>query len=327
MIEVQHLVKDYGNHLAVKDISFTVEPNKIYGFLGPNGAGKSTTMNILTGCLAATSGKVLIDGYDIFEKPEEAKKRIGYLPELPPVYLDRTVREYLRFVGEAKGLKGKKLKEQIDFVIDATRIREYERRLIRNLSKGYRQRVGIAQAILGDPKVIILDEPTVGLDPMQIIEIRELIKSLKKEGHTIILSSHILSEVQATCDEIIIIHRGKLVANDTAENLEKSFRGKLNLRVTADTSAERAKEILATIPYSWESVSSTSGADGLVCLDLVSQEEDDKKVCRAIFEAFKKADVDLLELAPKRATLEDIFIELTNEKEEEYQQEKEEKVS
>ena len=219
MIEVKHLTKRYGNHTAVSNLSFTIQKGQIYGFLGPNGAGKSTTMNIMTGCLAATAGEVKVGGYDIFEEAEKAKKLIGYLPELPPLYLDRTPREYLRFVAEAKGVPAKKVPEQLDHVMNVTQIKDVADRMIKNLSKGYKQRVGIAQALLGDPEVIILDEPTVGLDPAQIIEIRELIKELGKE-HTVILSSHILSEVQAVCQTVMIISKGKLVACDTPDNLE-----------------------------------------------------------------------------------------------------------
>lgn len=218
MIEVSHLTKYYGSFLAVDDLSFSIEDGHVYGFLGPNGAGKSTTMNIMTGCLSPTTGKILIDGHDILTEPEAAKRRIGYLPEQPPLYVSETPREYLTFVGEAKGLRGGALKAQIESVMERTRITEMGDRPISALSKGYRQRVGIAQALLGDPKVIILDEPTVGLDPLQIIEIRDLIRQLGKT-HTVVLSSHILSEVQAICDKVLIISRGKLVAFDDTEKL------------------------------------------------------------------------------------------------------------
>src|SRR5699024_344297 len=211
LIEVSHLTKRYGDHTAVSNLSFTIEKGQIYGFLGPNVAGKSTTMNIMTGCLAASEGEVRIDGHDIFEEPQQAKRLIGYLPEQPPLYLDRTPREYLTFVGRAKGIKDKALPEQIGRVMEVTQITDVADRLIKHLSKGYRQRVGIAQALLGDPEVVILDEPTVGLDPKQIIEIRSLIQSLGQK-HTVILSSHILSEVQAVCQTILIISKGHLVA-------------------------------------------------------------------------------------------------------------------
>ena len=233
MIEVSHLTKRYGGHTAVSNLSFTIEKGQIYGFLGPNGAGKSTTMNIMTGCLAASEGEVRIDGHDIFEEPQQAKRLIGYLPEQPPLYLDRTPREYLTFVGRAKGIKDKALPEQISRVMEVTQITDVADRLIKHLSKGYRQRVGIAQALLGDPEVVILDEPTVGLDPKQIIEIRSLIQSLGQK-HTVILSSHILSEVQAVCQTILIISKGHLVACDTPENLERLFSGSAAVDLTVE---------------------------------------------------------------------------------------------
>ena len=218
MIEVSHLTKYYGSFLAVDDLSFTIKDGHVYGFLGPNGAGKSTTMNIMTGCLSPTEGKVTIDGHDILTEPEAAKRCMGYLPEQPPLYLNETPWEYLAFVGEAQGLRGGALRSQIERIMARTKITEMGDRPISALSKGYKQRVGIAQALLGDPKVVILDEPTVGLDPLQIIEIRDLIRQLG-EKHTVILSSHILSEVQAICDKVLIISRGKLVAYDDTEKL------------------------------------------------------------------------------------------------------------
>lgn len=221
MIEVKNLTKNYGAIPAVKDVSFTVEAGKIYGFLGPNGAGKSTTMNMITGCLAPSFGDVKINGLDIYEDAVEAKRSIGYLPEIPPLYTDMTPFEYLEFVGRAKGLKKGSLYDEIERVMEKTKILDVSSRLIRNLSKGYRQRVGIAQAILGDPEYIILDEPTVGLDPLQIIEIRDLIASLA-ENHAVILSSHILQEISAVCDHVIMISKGKVVASDSMENLLKN---------------------------------------------------------------------------------------------------------
>ncbi len=218
MIEVKNLTKAYGPLVAVDNLNFTIEPGKIYGFLGPNGAGKSTTMNIMTGCLVATTGQVLVNGHDIFEEPLEAKKCIGYLPEQPPVYLDMTVTDYLRFVTEAKHVARGERDAKIREALGKTGTLEVKNRLIKNLSKGYRQRVGLAQAILGDPEIIILDEPTVGLDPKQIIEIRDLIKMLAK-SHTVMLSSHIMQEISAVCDYLLIIAGGKLVASDTPENL------------------------------------------------------------------------------------------------------------
>jgi len=222
LIEVRNLVKKYDNHLALDNLSFDVDEKTIFGFLGPNGAGKSTTMNILTGYLAPTSGSVKIGGYDIIDQPLEAKKLIGYLPELPPVYMDMTPREYLKFVGLSKGVAKADIQKEIDRVIEKVSLKEYENRLIKTLSKGYRQRVGMAQAIIGNPQVIILDEPTVGLDPMQVIDFRELVRSLGEE-HTVIISSHVLSEISEICQKIMIIVKGQLVAIDTPENLSKKL--------------------------------------------------------------------------------------------------------
>lgn len=306
MIEVSHLTKRYGAHLAVSDLSFNIEDGQIYGFLGPNGAGKSTTMNIMTGCLAASSGEVRIDGHDIFEESGAAKRLLGYLPEQPPLYMDRTPREYLTFVGHAKGLSRAQLAEQMERVMTVTQIGDVADRLIKNLSKGYRQRVGIAQALLGDPKVIILDEPTVGLDPRQIIEIRDLIQSLGKR-HTVILSSHILSEVQAVCHTILIISGGRLVACDTPENLEKLFAGTTTVELTAECTDAEARAILAHIPA--ENLTVTAQDKGR-CQALLETGGDDS-VCRDIFFAFSRAGRPILRMTTARASLEDIFIELT----------------
>lgn len=243
MITVEHLTKRYGSVTALDDISFTIEDGHIYGFLGPNGAGKSTTMNIMTGCLAATSGEVKIDGFDIFEQARQAKQCIGYLPEIPPLYTDETPEEYLRFVAEAKGIAKRDIPAEITRVMRETRLTEMGGRLIRNLSKGYRQRVGIAQALLGNPRYIILDEPTVGLDPLQIIEIRDLIRELG-EKHTVILSSHILSEVQAICESVLIIAHGKLVAFDTPQNLELMLAANNRLTIVAETDEPGLRAIL-----------------------------------------------------------------------------------
>ena len=247
MIEISHLVKKYGSHVAVDDLSLTVEPGKIYGFLGPNGAGKSTTMNIITGYLGATAGEVKINGYDILAQPEEAKKCVGYLPELPPLYTDMTVREYLEFVAELKKIEKGLRKQCITEAMETTKIQSVENRLIRNLSKGYRQRVGFAQAILGYPEIIILDEPTVGLDPKQIIEIRELIRELGKK-HTVILSSHILTEISAVCDHIFILSKGKLVASDTTENLMRQMSGAQEIDLIVKGEKEQILAALEEIP-------------------------------------------------------------------------------
>lgn len=309
MIEVKHLTKRYGNHTAVSNLSFHIEKGQIYGFLGPNGAGKSTTMNIMTGCLAATAGEVKVGGYDIFEEAEKAKKLIGYLPELPPLYLDRTPREYLRFVAEAKGVPAKKVPEQLDYVMSVTQIQNVADRMIKNLSKGYKQRVGIAQALLGDPEVIILDEPTVGLDPAQIIEIRELIKDLGKE-HTVILSSHILSEVQAVCQTVMIISKGKLVACDTPDNLEKLFAGADTVNLITEATEEEARDILKDIP-DVQVMDVTASENGNLSLQLRVPQSDDNGPCRELFFAFARRERAILQMSTVRASLEDIFIELT----------------
>ncbi len=238
MIEISHLTKKYGTNVAVNDLNLTLEPGNIYGFLGPNGAGKSTTMNIITGYIGATSGEVKINGYDINKNPEEAKKCIGYLPEIPPVYGDMKVLEYLKFVAELKRLDPHTRNADIKQVMDLTKLHEMRDRLIRNLSKGYRQRVGLAQALMGMPEIIILDEPTVGLDPKQIIEIRDLIRSLK-ENHTVILSSHILQEISAVCDHVFIISKGNLVASDSMERLESRMSGAQQLDVIVQGTSEQ----------------------------------------------------------------------------------------
>ena len=314
MIEVKHLTKRYGNHIALSDLSFTIEKGQIYGFLGPNGAGKSTTMNIMTGCLAATSGEVKINGHDIFEEADEAKKLIGYLPELPPLYLDRTPKEYLTFVARAKKIPNSRLQEEIEHVMEITQITDVANRLMKNLSKGYKQRVGIAQAILGDPEIIILDEPTVGLDPKQIIEIRDLILELRKD-HTVILSSHILSEVQAICQTILIISKGKLVACDTPKNLEKLFAGTSTIELTyeaphSDDITTDLDNILFDIPVR---VAKFDAADeGYISVVLNTEHPADNRLCRDIFFAFSNNNRAIVRMSMTKASLEDIFIELTS---------------
>lgn len=309
MISVEHLTKCYGDLLAVDDLSFEINEGHVYGFLGPNGAGKSTTMNIMTGCLSATAGRVSIDGYDIFDAPGEAKRRMGYLPEQPPLYLNETPEEYLRFVGQAKGLKGAELEGQIREVMEQTRIGEVRRRTISALSKGYRQRVGIAQALLGDPRVIILDEPTVGLDPIQIIEIRDLIKQLGKT-HTVIFSSHILSEVQAICDRILIINQGKLIAFDTPEGLEKRLLSPSEITLTAEGTEETVRAILADAAHITQMEIREAGAER-VSVTLKTDLEDICQLSRQLFFLFADRKTALLEMALKKANLEDIFLELT----------------
>lgn len=314
MITVEHLTKYYGDHLAVNDLSFEIPEGHVYGFLGPNGAGKSTTMNIMTGCLSATDGRVLIDGYDIFEEPNEAKSLIGYLPEQPPLYMNESPMDYLNFIGRAKGLRGEQLKEQIMTVIKQTGIESVMNRKISALSKGYKQRVGIAQALLGNPKVIILDEPTVGLDPLQIIEIRELIRSLG-ETHTVIFSSHILSEVQAICDQILMISKGKLVAFDTPKHLEKKLLSPDEITIVTDAEEDAVIQALQEIPDITE-MEIESDENQLVYLTVKTDVKDVHALSRSIFRAFAGNNMDLLEMNVKKVNLEDVFIELTEQQNE-----------
>lgn len=311
MIEVKNLTKKYGEHLAVDDLSFTVEKGQILGFLGPNGAGKSTTMNILTGYISATEGSVLINGHDIFLEPEEAKKCIGYLPELPPLYQDMTVKEYLNFVADIKKVKKAEKTRMIHKVMGMTKITDVSERLIKHLSKGYKQRVGLAQAIIGFPDVIILDEPTVGLDPMQIIEIRDLIKELSKE-HTIILSSHILSEISAICDKVMIINKGKLIVSDTPANISKHIGASNGLHLEVKGRADTIKEALNTISEITRlDIETTKGE--FVKVSAYSAEEDD--IREAVFYALSDARCPILDMRSSSMSLEDIFLELTgNEK-------------
>ncbi|MGM9614939.1 MAG: ABC transporter ATP-binding protein [Oscillospiraceae bacterium] len=309
MISVEHLTKCYGDFTAVDDLSFEIGEGHVYGFLGPNGAGKSTTMNIMTGCLSATAGQVRIDGYDIFDEPEKAKKLIGYLPEHPPLYMNETPLEYLAFVGEAKGLRGEELKRQIQEVIGLTKIDHMKHRRISALSKGYRQRVGIAQALLGNPKVIILDEPTVGLDPIQIIEIRDLIKELGK-AHTVIFSSHILSEVQAICDQILMISHGRLVVFDNPENLEKKLLSPNEIAVTTDASEEELSRILSPVEHITQ-VSAEPVNGQWTTAHIKTDQNDIYALSRSVFLAFAASQNVILEMSLKKGNLEDIFIELS----------------
>ncbi len=310
MIQVENLVKKYGNHLAVDHLNFTIEEGKIYGFLGPNGAGKSTTMNIMTGYLGATEGTVMINGHDILKEPEVAKKIIGYLPEIPPLYMEMTVSEYLQFAAELKKIPKAHRETQIENVMSMAKLTGVKDRLIQNLSKGYRQRVGLAQAILGFPEIIILDEPTVGLDPKQIIEIRELIRNLSKR-HTVILSSHILAEVREVCDHIIIISNGKLVASDTPEKLEESIGRKGYIELETSAGENEVRRIL-------------SGLDAIESIECSKIQEKKESFTRVIvrakgnldireqiFTAFAKNHATLRSLVMTKNTLEDVFLELT----------------
>ena len=309
MIEVSHLTKRYGGHTAVSNLSFTIEKGQIYGFLGPNGAGKSTTMNIMTGCLAASEGEVRIDGHDIFEEPQQAKRLIGYLPEQPPLYLDRTPREYLTFVGRAKGIKDKALPEQIGRVMEVTQITDVADRLIKHLSKGYRQRVGIAQALLGDPEVVILDEPTVGLDPKQIIEIRSLIQSLGQK-HTVILSSHILPEVQAVCERIIVINNGRIVADGATDTLAHDLSPDHRLILRAEGPEKEMVHALLNVPGVVDAYSLGEKESGIYELSVESTP--DKDIRRDVFALMARKGWPMLALRNTDLTLEDLFLQLTS---------------
>lgn len=319
MIEVKNLVKHYGTNAAVDDLSFTVERGQIYGFLGPNGAGKSTTMNIMTGYIAPTSGEVRINGHSILEEPEEARKCIGYLPEVPPVYPEMTVTEYLQFAAGLKKIPGKNRAAMVQEAMERTGISSMGSRLIRNLSKGYRQRVGLAQAILGYPEIIILDEPMVGLDPKQIIEIRELIRSLAQH-HTIILSSHILSEISAICDHILIIAHGKLAASDTPEGLMKLMTASSSLELTVKASENKLRRVLAEIS-GLELLSVTASVEPEAC-DLSLRVTDNRDLRDNLFYLFAEHKMPLLRMQKSRASLEEVFLELTEEGPEEQIQEK-----
>ena len=308
LIEVKNLVKRYGDHTAVDHLSFQIEKGKIYGFLGPNGAGKSTTMNMITGYIASTEGTVVIDGHDILDEPEEAKKCIGYLPEQPPLYFDMTVLEYLKFVADLKKIPKDKKASMIEEIMDMVKITDMKNRLIKNLSKGYKQRVGIAQAVLGYPEVIILDEPTVGLDPKQINEIRELIKGLKNK-HTVILSSHILSEVSAICDYVLIISHGRLVASDTPENLGRLAAGSNNLNMLVKGQKDTIRGALEAIEGVKEVTVKTSQEEGVYGVTVGVQDNAD--VREKVFYSMVNTDCPILEMQSKKVSLEEIFLELT----------------
>lgn len=313
MIEVRNLVKKYGNHVAVDHLDFTVEKGKIYGFLGPNGAGKSTTMNMITGYIASTEGEILIDGHNILEEPEKAKKCIGYLPELPPLYQDMTVMEYLKFVAELKSIPKAEIEKNISEVMSTTKLDEMKNRLIKNLSKGYKQRVGLAQALLGYPEIIILDEPTVGLDPKQIIEIRDLIKSLG-EKHTVILSSHILSEVSAVCDYVLIIDHGRLVASDSPENLSKVMTGANSLELTVKGPEEEIRKVLDVVENIEELIYHESMVEN--ACDFTVKIAGDRDVRENIFFALAEAKYPILKMQSTNMTLEEVFLKLTDSGEE-----------
>ena len=312
VVEVKHLTKRYGKHTAVEDLSFTVEEKQIYGFLGPNGAGKSTTMNIMTGYLAAAEGDVVISGYDMMREPERAKRHIGYLPEVPPVYPDMTVLEYLRFAAELKHIPKADRKEQILKVMELTQVTDVSERLIKNLSKGYRQRVGLAQAILGEPDVLILDEPMAGLDPRQIIEMRDLIKDLGKR-HTVILSSHILSEVSAVCDRIMIISGGKLVASDSPEGLQELTQSSFVLETTVKASMEQLRSVLDTMEEIVKVEEKSSQLPD--CVTVLIRTKDSRDIREELSIKLYENRIPIMGMNLQEHSLEDIFLELTGREE------------
>jgi ABC-2 type transport system ATP-binding protein len=310
LIEVKNLTKRYGQHLAIDHLGFTIDKGEIVGFLGPNGAGKSTTMNIVTGYISATEGNVTVGGKDVLEEPMEVKKQIGYLPEQPPLYLEMTVGEYLDFVANIKRVPRKGRRDSLNSIMDTVRILDHKNRLIKNLSKGYRQRVGLAQSLVGNPPVLILDEPTIGLDPRQIIEIRNLIKDLGKE-HTIVLSSHILPEVTAVCERVIIIHRGRIVASDTIDRLSAEMSGGHKLTVRVAGSEAKALEAIRKLPAVKSAESLGSREEGSI--DLYVEASPAEDVRRPVFYAMSKADCPILMMRSSDASLEDIFIQLTTD--------------
>lgn len=310
MIEIISLSKSYGNKKALDNVSFSVKKGEVLGFLGPNGAGKSTTMNIITGYLSSTSGTVTVDGYDILDNPKEVKKRVGYLPELPPLYMEMTVEEYLDFVYDLKKVKGKNKKEHINAITAQVGIDNVYKRRISNLSKGYKQRVGLAQALIGNPEVLILDEPTVGLDPKQIIEIRNLIKELGRE-HTVILSSHILSEISAVCERVIIIKDGKIAAEDTPENLTKRFgaNNKMHLRVSGEESA--VISALSAIEGVVSVVKLTDNDDETMDYELEVEGKIDSEFSKLVFFTLANNNMPILMQNVVKSSLEDVFIDIT----------------
>lgn len=304
MIEIKNLTKKYGSKTVLDDISFTVESGEILGFLGPNGAGKSTTMNIITGYISSTSGSVCIDGIDIMDDPKAYKKKIGYLPELPPVYLDMTVMEYLEFVCGIKDCDT----SCIDTILEEVRITDVKHRLIKNLSKGYRQRVGIAQALVGDPELLILDEPTVGLDPMQIIDIRNVISELGKKK-TLFISSHILSEISAVCDRVLIINKGKIVAEDTPDNLAALVSGKNQYVVRIDGAKDDIEAVLSSLAGIERFECKGVGEEN--CLDYIIYAKNGADIRRELFREIAAKDMAILMFKSYDISLEDIFITLT----------------
>lgn len=309
MVKVTHLTKKYGDYLAVDDISFELENGHVYGFLGPNGAGKSTTMNMITGYLAPTKGSVLIDDISMMKYPEKAKRLIGYLPEIPPLYPDMTVMEYLRFAAELKGINNLERKDKIRKIIETVKLEMVEERLIKNLSKGYKQRVGLAQALLTDPKVVILDEPTVGLDPKQIVEVRDLIRRLGEE-HTVILSTHILSEVSAVCDHVIIVSRGKITANDSIDRLVEKYNEKQCLTLVVKGNSSSAEKVIGRIDGIEEKKMLEENAES--CRIKITAEAG-RDIREDIFVKCSESGLILLEVNVEEISFEDVYLKLTSQ--------------
>lgn len=307
MIEVKDLTKKYGDFVAVQDLNFKIEDGEIVGFLGPNGAGKSTTMNMITGYIESTKGDIIVNGYDISKKPKKVKRQIGYMPESTPLYSDLTVKEFIRYMAELKFVKRKDRKQEIERILEQTGLVDVQNKLIKNLSRGYKQRVSLAGALIGNPEVIILDEPTVGLDPKQITEIRSLIKNLGK-NHTVILSSHILSEVSQICEKVIIINKGKIIAIDTPENLENKTKGKNTIILTVEDSNNNMKNINKKIEGIQEMTLEKDNEDGTKQYKVISDKDIDLR--KKLFEVLPKEEIVIFELKKVETTLEDAFIKL-----------------
>ena len=308
MVEIRNLTKYYGSHPAVTDISFTVGDHEVLGFLGPNGAGKSTTMNMITGCLPSTSGTVLVDGHDIAKEPLKVKRLIGYLPELPPVYPEMRVREYLQFAAGLKGVPRAERKKQVEYALEKLSITDVQKRIIGNLSKGYRQRVGFAQALLGNPKFLILDEPTVGLDPKQVMEVRSLIQDLAKD-HTIIFSTHILAEVAAVCQRVVIINKGQIRAVDTIENLEKQVSGDIRIRLKAEGEMTKVTRIIRSVSGTDDIEEVIPDTPGVNTYTIKAASEDVRKPLVA---ALVAEDCMVVEISTLHSSLEEVFVRLTS---------------
>ena len=319
MIEVKHVTKKYGNFTAVDDISFTIKDNEVVGFLGPNGAGKSTTMNMITGYIEPTSGKIIVNDYDISKDSKKVKRQIGYMPESTPLYNDLTVREFVNYMADLKYVKRKEKKERVDKVLKDVGLTDVQKKLIRNLSRGYKQRVSMAGALIGDPKVLILDEPTVGLDPKQITEIRDLIRKLGK-NHTVILSSHILSEVSQICEKVIIINKGKLLAVDTPSNLEEKFEDDNRIYVTVEDEKNKINKVAKKIKNLKSIEFIKDKNDGTKEYELIADKSTDLR--KEIFNLFPKNDINILELKKTEVTLEDAFLKLISQKETEIEEKK-----